>query len=356
MQLAKLLTDQQGEKMEINIDISDIAKVQGRTIIDYGDRGDGKSTRASSFARYYFKRSGGKKVRLVATEDSSKAVFQDLIDAGIVEPIFMTDSKNPLVTLERIMEGEWPLIGQFEEKEVIKKVNGIDTKSIQKVQKWQPLSEWEGSVSAYIVEGLTTACEIIQEYLTSTNRFPREQSDGFQIGNRTYMASSQTAYGFTQGEGIKLVRNAGMLPVERVLWTAHEAKGKDEFGGGGAVRGPKLVGSAATDVVRKYCGVLLHTDRITTGKSQELRTYVQSHPDATNPSVNWKAKVTMPPTVAAEFNKLYPDGYFKPTLPEPGNYDGDDGLIPFLKNEARLLAQSSNAAKQFALSISNKKD
>lgn len=336
-----------GMEIEIN-EVSDIKKIQGRIILDYADSGDGKSSRAHSFARYYFAKSGGKKVRLVAVEDSSRNVFQDLIDAGIVEPVWMTDSRSPLTTLERLLvDGDWPT-EEFDVK--------VDPKTgaEKRTRRWQKREEWEGSVSAYIVEGLTTSCELILNYLTETNRFPREQADGFTEGGKTYMASSQTSFGFTQQEGIKLLKNSGMLPVDRVLWTAHEAKGKDEFGAEQAVRGPKLVGSAATDTVRKYVGVLLHADRVKnkSGK-EEVRVYVTNHPDPKNPSVSWKAKVTTTPTKAKELINKWPDGYFVPTLPDADQLDGEDGLIPFLKFESELQSSATDAAAKFREKVMN---
>lgn len=339
-------------ELETN-EVSDIKKIQGRIILDYADSGDGKSSRAHSFARHYFAKSGGKKVRLVAVEDSTRNVFQDLIDAGIVEAVFMTDSRAPLSTLERILvEGDWPLIGEFDVKETKDKEGNITKK---RVQKWQKRDEWDGTVSAYIVEGLTTSCELILNYLTETGRFPREQSDGFTEGGKTYMASSQTSFGFTQQEGIKLLKNSGMLPVERVLWTAHEAKGKDEFGTESAVRGPKLVGSAATDTVRKYVGVLLHADRVKNkaGK-EEVRVYVTNHPDPKNPSISWKSKMSVTPTKALAVIKQYPEGYFVPTLPENDSFDSKDGLIPFLQFEEELHKSATNAAVKFRDDIRSK--
>ena len=352
MATMKLPTASEGVGMELETnEISDIKKIQGRIILDYADSGDGKSSRAHSFARYYFAKSGGKKVRLVAVEDSSRNVFQDLIDAGIVEAIFMTDSRSPLTTLERILvDGDWPLIGEFEEK--------TDSKgNVKRVQKWQKKEEWDGSVSAYIIEGLTTSCELILNYLTETGRFPREQSDGFSEGGKTYMAASQTSFGFAQQEGIKILRNSGMLPVERVLWTAHEAKGKDEFGAEQAVRGPKLVGSAATDTVRKYVGVLLHADRVKnkSGK-EEVRVYVTNHPDPKNTSVSWKAKITTTPTKAKELIAKWPEGFFVPTLPDADQLDGDDGLIPFLKFENELQSSATSAAAKFKLAVLNQEN
>ena len=297
---------------------SDVKQIQGRTIIEYADSGDGKTTRAHSLARYYYRKSGGKRVRLVAAEDSTKAVFQDLIDAGIVEPFFMLTSKSPLVTLDRIVEGEWPKDG-----------------------KWEAKKDWEGDVSAYIFEGLTTFSEVVLDYLRNTNRFPREQKDAFTDSGRTYMAASQTAFGFTQSYMIEKLKWAGMLPVDRVLWTAHEAKGNDEFEKN-AIRGPKLVGSAATDTLRKYVGTLLHTDRV----NGLLRTYVVNHPDLTNPKTLWKAKLTVPPSHALEVARRFKDGFFTPELPV-SDYSGKDGLIPFLEWEAETRTDSGNAAMKF---------
>lgn len=322
----------------------DDSSVKGRIIMDYGDSGDGKSTRAHSFARYYYAKTG-KPVLLVSAEDSSKLVFQDLIDAGIVKPIFLTSSQTPLVTYERITEGELPLVGETEP--IIRKVGGKEEVVGQK-QKWRKIGPDE--FSAAIFEGLSTIAENVLDYLRENGRFPREQSDGFQDGGRTFMAASQTAFGFTQSEGLKLLRTSGMLPVERVLWTAHEAKGKDEFGGG-AVRGPKLVGSAATNVVRKLVGVLLHTDRV----NGEIRVYFENHPDQTNKAIEWKAKITVAPTQAKKFKAKYPQGYFVPTLPTDGYVGSKDGLIPFLELEEEIRSQSSDAASRLAQSFNTKR-
>lgn len=322
---------------------TDDAAIKGRLIMDYGDSGDGKSTRGSSFARHYYVKTG-KKVRLIAAEDSSKQVFQDLIDAGIVEATFIPSNASPAY-YERLMEGEWPL-QEFDEIKV--KVGGVE--QIKKRQKWQKRADWEGSVSAYVIEGLSTIAENILDYLREKGHFTREQSDGFTDEGRTFMAASKTSYGFTQDEGIKLLKLSGALPVDRVLWTAHEAKGSDEFGGE-VIRGPKLVGSAATNRCRKLVGVLLHTERV----DGQIRCYFESHPDQTNPKISWKAKVTVAPTAANAFKQKYPTGYFIPTLPKDGYVGSNDGLIPFLQLEEEIRTKSSDAASQLvALNKENK--
>jgi hypothetical protein len=340
---ANVTTETAAQALLADLAPTDDNAIKGRLIMDYGDSGDGKSTRAHSLARYYYAKTG-LKVRLVSAEDSSKLVFQDLIDAGIVEAVFITEPKTPLPTYERLVEGEWPLQGQFDEVKV--KVAGVE--QIKKRQKWQRRSEWEGSVSAYIIEGLSTISENILDYLRETGRFPREQSDGFSEDGRTFMAASQTAFGFAQSEGIKLLKASGQLPVDRVLWTAHEAKGKDEFDGG-AVRGPKLVGTAATNLVRKLVGVLLHADRV----DGQVRVYYDNHADKLNKAINWSAKTTVAPTAARDFKTKYPLGYLIPELPKDGYVGSNDGLIPFLKFEEEIRTKSSDAASQL-VAIHNK--
>jgi hypothetical protein len=251
---------------------------------------------------------------------------------------------------ERIVEGEIPVPGQTVEVKVTKKENGKDVTTVQHKQKWLTKAEVVGRYGAAIFEGLSTISENVLDYLRETGRFPREQNDAFVEGGRTHMAASQTAYGFTQGEGIKLVKNSGMLPVARVLWTSHESKGKDEFDGS-LVRGPKLVGSAATNVMRKHVGVLLHTERV----NGEIRTYFDNHPDQQSPKIEWKAKVTVNPFFAKELKKKFPGGYFVPQLPNGTDYAGaKDGLIPFLEMEEQVRHMGSTGAKDFAAAVKSK--
>ena len=96
--------------------VSDIAQIRGRLILDYGDSGDGKSTRLHSLARFYYLKTG-LPVRLVSAEDSTKKVFEDLVNAGIVQVVYLTDTKTPISTYERIVEGEWPT-GEYEEQKI----------------------------------------------------------------------------------------------------------------------------------------------------------------------------------------------------------------------------------------------
>lgn len=314
----KLPTGGAGTTIEASLLPSVQDEIDGRVVVEYGDSGIGKSTDAHSVARFYYGASG-LPVRLITVEDSSKQVFADLIDAGIVQPLYISKVKEPIVALERIVEGHWPdASGKLTDDSPVLK---------------------RGEVSAYIIEGLSTIAELIRDYLRTNRRMMREQKeDAFTIEGRTYAASSQTAFGFTQDKTLELLRISGGLPVERVWWTAHEMNGKDQENG--IIRGPALVGSAATNKVRRNCGLMIHADRI----EGELRRYVSDHPDPKAPAATYQAKVTLSPLVAEEMRKKYPKGYFVPKLPQGGNYSDEDGVIPFLRFENELRERAGGAA------------
>lgn len=297
---------------------SDSAQISARTIIGYGGSGLGKSTNARFFAQWMYEHTG-KPVRLIAFEDSSKTIFEPVIDLKIVEAVFLSKAEQPLYMLRRFAKGDWPIFGP----------DG-------RVTKWEPLRA--NTISAYIIEGLTSASESLLEEARDEHRFLREQaSDSFELGTEKFCTSSQTAFGFTQQEMLRAVKGFGMLPVNRVLWTAHECVGADEDTKD-PIRGPGLVGKAATDKVRKYCGVLLHfdLDRPKVGLPK-IRVYFKQHPDAKFNNINYPAKVTIPVEMVPLLDQAFPNGYF-----EPGTSYGT-GLDKFLALTDSLVSQFTNA-------------
>lgn len=300
-----------GQPLDIKLEKSDVQAAAARTIVAYGDSGTYKSTNARFFAQYLFEKTG-KPVRLISAEDSSKIVFQPLIEIGVVEPVFMTKVREPLVMLRRLARGEWPTFNEKGEAQ------------------WQPLEKWRGNVSGYIIEGLSSISEQLLEDQRDNHRFLREQkSDAFEIGSEKFAVASQTAIGFVQMEMLRHLRSFGSLPVDRVLWTAHEAKGKEEDSGL-PIRGPALVGTAKTAGIQKYCGVLLHFDTV----QGKVRVYYEAHPDPTFPNLNYKAKTTIPAEQIAELRNIFKGGYFEPTP--------NGGLDKFLEVEEKLVAASAS--------------
>lgn len=329
----------QAAPLEVELGESDAQQVAARTAIAYGDSGLGKSTNARFFAQWMFERTG-KAVRLVSAEDSSKLVFQPLIEVGIVQPLFLTRSQSPLVLLRKLAKGEW----------AFKRNPKSDT------IEWVSLEKWQGEVSAYIIEGLTSICEQLLEDARENHRFLREQkTDAFEIGGEKFATASQTAYGFVQSEALRALKGFGMLPVDRVLWTAHETKGSEEDTKA-PIRGPALVGSARTASIQKYCGTLLHFDGIQseqTANGQKVtvvrpRVWFKRHPDPLFPNIHYPAKTTIPVEQIKELDKIFPGGFF-----DPGTEYGA-GLDKFFNVEANLLKSSADALAKWKKQVEEK--
>lgn len=320
--------------LEVSLESSDQQVANARIIIEYGSSGLGKSTEAEKFARYEYEKTGLPGI-LVSAEDSSKNVFEPLISIGVVKPIWLSKVKQPLVWIRKITQGRFPL--------------DVEGKT------WSDPIE-PGQYGFVIVEGLSTLAEQVLEDQRENHRFLREQKgDAFELGGEKFAPASQTAYGFTQQEMIRALKSSGMLPVDRVLWTAHEAAGTED---NEAIRGPGLVGKAGTNLVQKWCGVLLHVEEVRSvvkasdGGSltvQKPRVYFTRHPDPKLPAITYPAKVTLPPAIRSRLNAQYPNGYYEPTL-EYGS-----GLDKFLETEERLIREAAETGKKWKEQIDAKK-
>lgn len=322
----------QAKPLSVDLGQSDQLQSSGRIVLLYGDSGLGKSTNARFFAQYEYERTRLPGI-LVTAEDSSKTIFQPLIDAGIVQPFFISKVKHPLVYVRKLTTGQIP----FED-------NGKEA--------WRP-SFTPGVYGFAIFEGLTTFGEGILEQMREEHRFLREQKgDAFEIAGEKFATASQTAYGFAQMEMLRALKASGMLPVDRVLWTAHETSGQEEDTRA-PLRGPAIVGSAATDRIKKYVGLMLHVEKMT--KEERVnnekiirvypRIYFRNHPDPKFPNIFYPAKTTIPVEKQGELDKRFPGGYF-----EPGTQYGE-GLDKFLKVEEELVRSSADDVKKWKESL-----
>lgn len=300
-----------GESLQINLGEAEAQRVSAKTIVAYGDSGLGKTTNLSFLAKYYYSKTR-KPIRLISAEDSTKQIFQPLIDVGIAEALFITKAKNPVGTMRRLAQGEWPVFDS----------NGA-------LKEWLP---WERQASAYLVEGLTSLSEQMLEFMRENHLFLREQkSDAVEIGGTKIAAASQTAFGVTQSEMLAVLKGFANIPgIERVVWTAHEAETSQ---GGRIMRGPALVGTAKTAHVQKYIGTLLHFDEVAKDGVMVPRVYFVRHTDPQFAHITCAAKVTLPPASKPELLKHFPGGYFDPTL--------ESGLDSFLNIESQLLTTAT---------------
>ena len=123
--------------------INDIKLAEAKSACFYGDSGLGKSTQATVFAKWLYARYG-RPVRLISAEDSSKTIFEPLIAVGIVQPTFITKAAEPLAMLRNLSKGWWPTS--------------------------DPKKPWDanyipGSISGYVIEGLTSIGELLLEHI-----------------------------------------------------------------------------------------------------------------------------------------------------------------------------------------------
>jgi len=313
----------QATTMDVPMTPNEFQQAAGRTIVAYGDSGLAKTTNAGFFAQYEYEKTG-KPGRLISVEDSSKIIFEPLIQLGIVEPLFLSRSQHPLVAMRKLAAGKWP---RFSKGGTVE---------------WITLEDAYGDRFGFlIVEGLTTIAEGLLEETREEHRFLREQkADSFELGGEKFGTASQTAFGFVQMEMLRHLKGFGALPVDRVLWTAHESKGVEESSKA-PIRGPGIVGSAATDKVQKYCSLMLHFDGVTNKQTGAVtpRVWYRRHPDPQFPNIYYPAKTTIPSERLPELEKDYPGGFFDPTPSE--------GLDKFLATEAQLVAAATDHLRQW---------
>ena len=301
-----------------------------KTIILYGDSGVGKSLNAAFFARLMYEWYG-RPVGLACAEGSSRVHFQPLIEAKIVYPLWLRADRS-LSILRRLRKGAWP----------VERADG----SLE----WHSF-DWTGpnAPCAFIGEGLGSISDLFMENMRANGYLPPSSQEGkgqFDEDGEHFQVSSRANYMKAQEEILFTIRDIDALPFKRVLWTAHEYKGKEE--GGDTILGPGLAGRARTPDVPKYCSTCLHFETYPTTVHQtdpetgldmpvirsKRRIWWMRHPDPRS-GIEYPAKVTLAGDKLAHLYEQFPGGYFEPGL-EYGT-----GLDKFLKAEAALVGGSA---------------
>jgi hypothetical protein len=273
-----------------------------KSICLYGSTGSRKTTNIGRFARYIHE-STGKMTRLVTAEGGNLEPVMEEIDDGLIEVAYVSEHKDLLAILRALSRGRWP-----EDVGGKLKFGGVNL----------------GQVGGYAVEGITTIAVLMLRHLANEGRKINEEVVGqFTEGNldmgldpkdSKFSAPARSHYGFVQNTILDIIQGFTALPISRVLFTAHEGKGQDDFSKQ-LVYGPAAVGKAATSAIPSYVGDLFHADVEDQGGGKEPKVYAyfKPHPDPQT-KVLWPAKVRFSPNATPKLDERFPGGRIELTL------------------------------------------
>jgi hypothetical protein len=175
-------------------------------------------------------------------------------------------------------------------------------------------------------------------------------------------------YGTAQGFVMDIIRDFAHLPVDRVVWSAHEAKGKDAYTGA-TIYGPGLVGQAATKDLPVMMGDMLHLDRYDEEVSDPnnpadryrqsgVRAWMKPHIDPEMPSILWPATlrvsalqiVGVPDEAETLTNMQKVWGKWPRKFIELGDGDGEGHVVDYLRfKDEELLNQAEKVRRWKAM-------
>jgi hypothetical protein len=295
-----------------------------KSMVLYGDSGCYKTTNLGFAAKYLYAKHH-KPVRLVTAENHQS--LDPLIEVGIIHLVeFSHDIRDPLPFLTKLSRGFWP-----NEKGILV----YDPKALS-------------MVCAYLCEGLTSWSDIVLKDSRDKKRKISEEAVGaFTEDGISFAANARSHFGFAQNVLLDRITEFGNLPVDRVIFSAHEAKG-EEADSRNPIRGPGLAGKAATDSVPRKVGSCLHfeayaeekmgPDKIQT-TTTKVRAFFVSHPDPKFPQTLYKCKARVPAERFEELMQRFPGGYFTPTL--------TNGLDEYLRAEDELGQSSAESIRNW---------
>ena len=202
-----------------------------KSILLYGDSGDGKSTLIGEFAEHVFKTTG-KRTRLCSADRGGTESVKPYIDLGIIELVLFDDS-DPWVWLNSVVQGK-----------------------IKKDGKW--ILGANDNIGFYAFESLTS---IGDELMLS---LAKKAASGANIGggasvsfkvndsgeNLSISGNNQSHYGVVQSQITEKVWQSQKLPGW-VAWTA-AVKRDDDPNSVGKVLGPAVAGKALTGELPRW--------------------------------------------------------------------------------------------------------
>jgi len=328
-----------------------------KSICLYAATGCWKSTQIKFFARRIAEVTG-KATLLLSTDGGGWAPCEPEIIAGMIIPWRMETAYTPLSLLRKVSQGYWPKnVDQINEAIA----SGFATGQLDLENSSMVPIDWT-KIGGMAVEGLTSLSEMMMRFLPDKGLAVGGQSRNgnnmsFQQGVvvngeatlETFSSNTQGDYGWVPNQIYGIVNNLNSLPCHSIMYTALEAKGKDDDGS--TVYGPDLPGKKATAKCGPWFGDLIHgqdypvprtvkvPDPADSSKQMDqvvvdvaVRMFYRKHPDPST-GILFPAKPRCAPEKIAELEAEFPGGFFTPTT--------EYGLDRYMSAVDRLAADAS---------------
>ena len=308
------------------------------TGILYGETATYKTTNAGFAAEWFYEATKGSTGRLISADAQGWTILQPYIDSGILEPYNLLSSDTPEYTLRKLSAGNWH--------------EGDPNGPLVRAK---PGTFGPGKVGWYIVDTLAGIGDCLMHRLRQTQQPIGQDTVGkwsVKVGQdeEKFCNNPPAHYGWVQREVVSWMRDMSGLPVASILYISHESKGESDDPGKLPIRGPSLVGTAATARIPKDLGYCIHMEAYaqeveepgTKIKRSEslVRGFFENHPDPNFPNIMYKCNARLPVEGMAALKERggWPSGYFV-----AGREHGLDEFLRLRYEVAKELSGSKTA-------------
>lgn len=238
-------------------------KPRGKSVLLYGDSGDGKTALVGEMAEWVFKTTR-KKTRLATSDRGGLETIRPYIDLGVIDEVVELGDGDPWVWLNSVVRGK-----------------------IRRGGQWVLDAALNDNVGLWAFEGFTSIGDALMQNLAKKAGEVVNVGGGGNV-NFNISAEGQTLkvggnnqahYGVVQTRIIEEAWESQKLPGW-MLWTA-AAKRDDDPNAAGKVLGPALVGKALTAEVPRW---FIYTFRVAAvpgiaGQPEKHILYLGDHQD-----------------------------------------------------------------------------
>lgn len=232
----------------------------------YGAGGTGKSEAALRVIKL-MNEATGKKAR-VFLGDGSQATYDDsgLVDAGIIETLDFGARDWPTSTLNQLAEGWWPADPQDPKSPLIAPTPasianiGVLVGEGLSVGGLYIMGDSKGGLAYRAARGEKIGTEVSYRYIdgeTDALGNFKDNKDHTNGPGMAFGANGLAHYGAAQKRILGVVERSKSVPVDYMIWTAHERAAEDKLTKETIV-GPEVAGGALTANMQRHFNNTLH--------------------------------------------------------------------------------------------------